>query len=257
MTNDDSDNSNTVSNSDLINDEVFPKFPVIINDAIWAAYSGDEKTQKILNALNTNQRTLKSFPLLEAKLVDGRIYFKNKMFVPDVGQLRLRFIQKFHDDPAAGHPGKTKTYEILNRYYYWPGIIDDVKRFVKNCYGCKKSKTSKNKYHGALKPLPVPDKKWAHISIDFIIDLPVNRDFWGRDCIDIMVVVDRLSKMVKCIFIDGITAKDAARAFYIHVWKDHGLPSSIISDRGRPFVSHFWEQLRKNPHGDDTFWLKI
>ena len=165
------------------------------------------------------------------------------MFVPDVGQLRLRFIPKFHDDPAASHSGKTKTYEFLRRYYYWPGIIDDVKRFVKNCYGCKKSKTSKNKYHGALKPLPVPDKRWAHISIDFIIDLPVNRDLWGKDCINIMVMVDRLSKMVKCILMDEITAKDAARAFYIHVWKDHGLPNSIISDRKRPFVSHFWEPL--------------
>ena len=40
-----------------------------------------------------------------------------------------------------------------------------------------KKKTSKNKYHGALKPLPVPDKKWVHISIDFIIDFPVSRDF--------------------------------------------------------------------------------
>ena len=58
-----------------------------------------------------------------------------------------------------------------------------------------------------------------------------------------MVIVDRLNKMVKCIPIDGITAKDAARAFYIHVWKDHGLFKFIIFDRGRPFVNHFWEQL--------------
>ena len=55
--------------------------------------------------------------------------------------------------------------------------------------------------------------------------------------------MDRLSKMVKCIFMDGIIIKDAARSFYIHVWKDHGLPNFIISDRGRPFVSHFWVQL--------------
>ena len=243
ITNDDSDNSETVSNPDSIDDEAVSEFPATINDAIWAAYSEDERTQEILNALNTNQRTLKGFLLSEAKLVDGRIYFRDKMFVPDVGQLRFRFIQKSHDDPAAGHPGKTKTYEILSRYYYWPGIIDDVKRFVKNCYGCRRSKTFKNKYHGVLKPLPVPDKKWAHISIDFIIDLPVNRDLWGRDCINIMVIIDRLSKTVKYILMDGITAKDAARAFYIHVWKDHGLPSFIIFDRGRPFVSHFWEQL--------------
>ena len=165
------------------------------------------------------------------------------MFVPNVGHLKFRFIQKFHDDPAAKHPGKTKTYEILNRYYYWPGIINDVKRFVKNCYGCRKSKTSKNKYHGAFKLLPVPDKRWAHISIDFMIDFPVNRDFWGKDCINIMVIMDRLSKMMKCIFVDGITAKDAARVFYIHVWKDHGLPNFIIFVWGRPFVSHSWEQL--------------
>ena len=80
------------------------------------------KTQEILNVLNTNQGTLNNFPLSEAKLVEGRIYFKNRMFVPDGGKLRLRFIQKFHDDPVARHPGKTKTYEILYSYYYWPGI---------------------------------------------------------------------------------------------------------------------------------------
>ena len=118
ITNDNSDNSETVSNPDSIDDETASELPAIINDAIWAAYSENEKTQEILNALNTNQRTLKSFLLSEAKLIEDRIYFKNKMFVPDVGQLKFRFIQKFHDDPAAGHPGKTKTYEILNRYYY-------------------------------------------------------------------------------------------------------------------------------------------
>ena len=238
ITNDDSNNSETVPNPDLIDDEFFSRFFVTINDAIWVAYSKNEKPPKKLNAFNTNQRILNYF-LSKAKLIDGRIYFKNKMFLPDIGQLKFRFNQKFHDDPTAGHPNKIKTYEILSRYYYWPGIINDVKRFVKNCYGCKK-KTSKNKYHGAFKPLPIPDKKWVHISIDFIIDFPVSRDFWGKTCINIMVIIERLSKMVKCIFMDGITIKNAARAFYIHVWKDHGLFNFIISNRVRPFVNHFW-----------------
>ena len=113
---------------------------IIINDAIGTAYAEDERTQKNFNALNTGQRTLKKFLLSEASVTDGRIFFRDRLFVPYVGQLRLRFIKKFHDDPAAGHPGKTKTYEILSRYYYWPGIIDDVKRFVKNFYGCRRSK---------------------------------------------------------------------------------------------------------------------
>ena len=186
---------------------------------------------------------MKRFPLSEASVTDGRIFFRDRLFVFDVGQLELRLIKKSHDDSAAGHPGKAKTYEILSRYYYWPGIIDDVKRFVRNCYGCRKNKNSPDKYHGALKPLPVPNKRWFHISIDFIVDLPVSRDLWGRDCINIMVIVNRLSKMVKCIPMDGITAKDAAKAFYTHIWKNHGLPNSIISDRGRTFVSYFWDQL--------------
>ena len=64
------------------------------------------------------------------------------------------------------------------------------------------NKTFKNKYHGVLKILAVQDKKWVHISIDFIIDFPVNRNFWGNFCINIMVMVNRLSKMVKSIFMD-------------------------------------------------------
>ena len=55
-----------------------------------------------------------------------------------------------------------------------------------------------------------------------------------------MVIVDRLNKMVKCIFMDGITTKNAVNVFYIHVWKDHGLLNFIIFDRGRPFVNQFW-----------------
>ena len=219
------------------------EFFITINDAIGTVYAENKRTQEIFNALNTGQRTLKRFFLSETSVTDGRIFFRNKLFVPDAGQLKFRFIEKFHDDPAARHPNKTKTYEILSRYYYWPGIINDVKRFVKNCYGCRRSKNFRDKYHGALKPFPVPDRRWFHISIDFIVDLPINRDLWGKDCINIMVIVDRLSKMVKYIFMDGITVKDAAKTFYIHIWKNHRLFSSIIFDRGRTFVSYFWDQL--------------
>ena len=81
-----------------------------------------KKSKKKLNALNTNQRILIFF-LSRTKLIDGRIYFKSIIFVSDIGQLNIRFIKKSRDDPIAKHLGKTKTYEILNRYYYWPRII--------------------------------------------------------------------------------------------------------------------------------------
>ena len=58
--------------------------------------------------MNTNQHILNFF-LSKIKLMNGRIYFKNKMFLPDVSQFKFRFIQKFHDDPVAMHPNKKKT----------------------------------------------------------------------------------------------------------------------------------------------------
>ena len=70
-----------------------------------------QKTKKYktkLNALNTNQRTLKNFLLSKTKLIDGRIYFQNKMFVPYVVQLKLRFIQSFMMTQLQGTQGKQK-----------------------------------------------------------------------------------------------------------------------------------------------------
>ena len=67
-----------------------------------------KKYLKILNALNTNQRILIFF-ISKTTLMDSRIYFKNKMFVHDIGQLKFRFIKKPHDDPVAKHLNKTKT----------------------------------------------------------------------------------------------------------------------------------------------------
>ena len=78
---------------------------------------------------------------------------------------------------------------------------------------------------------------------DFIVDLPINRNLSDKNCLKIMVLINKLSKMVKCIFIDNITTKDAAKAFYIYIWKSHGFFNFTIFDRGRTFVSYFGDQL--------------
>ena len=54
-----------------------------------------------------------------------------------------------------------------------------------------------------------------------------------------MIVTDRLTKMVKYILMDGITAEDTAKAFYLHIWKDYNLLSSIVTDWGTQFNNHF------------------
>ena len=54
-----------------------------------------------------------------------------------------------------------------------------------------------------------------------------------------MIITDRLTKMIKYILIDGITVEDIAKTFYLYIWKDYNLSSSIITDRETQFNNHF------------------
>ena len=77
-------------------------------------------------------------------------------------------------------------------------------------------------------PNSILEKLWMHISADFITKLPLVQ---GYD--SILVVVDRLTKMVYFIpTTEKISAEELARLFRDNMWKLHGLPESIISDRG-------------------------
>ena len=93
-------------------------------------------------------------------------------------------------------------------------------------------------YNGLLKPLPAPDWRWKDILINFIIDLPVS-----KGCINIMVVVDWLSKMRHLIAYFNILTPAIAQLFLDYVWKLYRLFKTIISNRGNQFISVFWKEL--------------
>jgi len=94
-----------------------------------------------------------------------------------------------------------------------------------------------------LKSLDVPNRRWKDIAMNFIVTVPESKDLNENSAINILIVVDRLSKQVHYEPMSGITALDTARVFYRAIWKHHGLSDSIVSDRGTQFVSHFWDEL--------------
>jgi len=162
-------------------------------------------------------------------------------YVPDYLPLKLQLIRDHHDTPAGGHPGRSKTLELLGRSYYWPKMHQDVGRFVRNCHICQRSHTARHAPFGILRPLPIPDAAWRHISMDFVTGLP-----WSNGFNAILVVVCRLTKMrhlIPCR--DTCTAEQLADLYARHVFRLHGLPQSIISDRGTQFTAKFWKALCK------------
>lgn len=210
---------------------------------IRRTYDTDPLAIEVVNALRNNVRRVKHFPLAECELKNNQVYFRNRLFIPADDELILLILKSLHDSSTAGHPGQSKMLELVSRLYWWPGWTTSVKRFAKNCQQCIRIKPSRLRYQGALQPLPIPAQRWRDISLDFIEALPGSLNEWNVSCSRMLVVVDRLTKQAHFIPCASASAEATARMFYFHIFKHHGLPSSIISDRGTQFVSHFWLAL--------------
>ena len=182
----------------------------------------------------------------DAELLDGYQlkrglwYFGTRIYVPDVETIRTTLLERYHDGITAGHQGLRRTLERLSRFYYWPGIQDWVKDYVKSCDTCQRFNPDNQKPIGVLHPLPVPSRRFVDIAMDFA-SLPTSQG--GFD--SVLVVIDRLTKL--CAFLPGHrtdTAEMVADRFMTGWYcKGAGLPNSIVSDRDSRFLSAFWKSI--------------
>ena len=114
-----------------------------------------------------------------------------------------------------------------------------VGQYVSTCDLCLRTKAQHHLPIGELHPLPIPEEHWEVISVDFIVELP---ESGGYDTI--MAVVDSVGKWLHFIkTVTTITAAGAANLYLCNVWKLHGLPCKVISDRGPQFVALFMKEL--------------
>ena len=173
---------------------------------------------------------------------DSTLTWHGRVFVPDVDDLRERVLQENHDSPMAGHPGRSRTNELIQRDFWWPSLTRDCNAYVDACAICQRTKPLRSKPVGTLMPNESPTDTWSVISADFITKLPKSKGFDS-----VFVVVDRLSKMVRVVPCKekGLNAEKLARLFRDNVWSLFGLPAKVISDRGSAFVSEFTKALNE------------
>jgi hypothetical protein len=173
----------------------------------------------------------------------GTIWFKNRICVPDVGDLRKTILREAHVSAYSIHPGSTKMYQDLKRRYWWYGMKRDVAAHVALCDTCHRVKADHQKPAGLLQLLKVPEWKWEEISMDFIVGLP-----WTPAGYDsIWVIVDRLTKVAH--FIPVKTTHSGVRLVELYMsWIVclHGVPKKIVFDRGTQFTSRFWEKRHES-----------
>jgi hypothetical protein len=175
---------------------------------------------------------------------DEVLLFENRYVIPNDSALRLKVLAENHDSKVAGHFGQFKTMERLRQNFFWSKMDEDAKDYVRSCDVCQRDKTSRHKKYGLLQPLDIPHQPWRSIAMDFITGLPESNGYT-----QIWVVVDRLSKMAHFIPMktgEESPARDLAMTFAREVWRLHGLPADIVSDRGSVFISGFWKELMEH-----------
>jgi len=169
-------------------------------------------------------------------ITDDLLCWKNRIYVPE--GLRQRVIRSEHDSKVAGHFGRDRTMELLSRNFYWGNMERDVRKYCSECDICQRTKAPRHAKHGLLHPLELACKPWTHISTDFITDLPES-----EGATIILVLVDRFTKMAHFVPIKKKDSPTVARAYLENIWKYHGFPEDVVSDRDTTFTGSFFTDL--------------
>jgi Integrase zinc binding domain/Chromo (CHRromatin Organisation MOdifier) domain len=236
-----SDNESTLCDEPRLEPNILPSEL----DRLWErAEQGDVTYQKATEAVRQEKRLFPPELKLKVSIAEcslssqGKLMFRGRRWVPELEELRTKLSQEVHDSRACGHPGRDNHFAILARRFFWPRMSQDIRRFVRNCDSCGRNKAWRDRRQGFLKPLPIPERIWQEISIDFVVDLPPSE---GRT--NMIVITDRLGKGVICDGLENIQAETVAKWFVRNYYRRHHLPRAIVSDRGTQFVGSLWSRI--------------
>jgi hypothetical protein len=230
-----------------------PVLPVQLSSIDWKSiivpcYKDDPVFAKIL-------ANPPAFPKYHISNTDKLVYTENTsgkrvLCIPRKAKLGDQFVYQIllnEAHLAIGHMSVFPTSDYLRRAYWWPKMGDDIEKFCKSCAICQSSKSSNAHPSGLLHHLPIPNRPWESIGMDFVGPLPPSLQPGDpREYNYLIVFIDRLTSLVHLVPTQTtITAKDLAWIYLDTVIRAHGLPKSIVSDRDPKFTSKFWRELQR------------
>jgi len=123
---------------------------------IQKASKVDNEIQDIKTNLDERRKEMKGIALGPCQCTDDLLWYQGKIWIPKDEGIRTTLIAKHHEPPQAGHGGMAKTTALISRRYYWPKIREDIKRFIKNCDTCQRTKMVRHALHGLLQSKKPP-----------------------------------------------------------------------------------------------------
>jgi hypothetical protein len=173
---------------------------------------------------------------------NGVLWFKDCLVVLKDFELRRKIMDETHCSRYSIHPGTNKIYQDWKKNFWWTRMKREIARYVSECDTYWRIKADHLRPTGNLQPLSIPEWKWENICMDYIVGLPRT----SRGYNSIWVIMDRLTKSAHFIPIaTTYRVRQYAELYISHIVCYHGIPKTIISDRGSIFVARFWEQLHE------------
>jgi len=139
---------------------------------IQKASKNDNEIQDIKSNLDEGKKEMKGIAIGLCQWNDDLLWYQRRIWIPNDEGIRKTLITKDHDRPEAGHGGTPKTTKLISRRYYWQRIREDIKRFIRNCDTCQKTKLVRHAPHRLLHSNEAPDRPRKSIPMDFITDIP-------------------------------------------------------------------------------------
>jgi transposase InsO family protein len=171
----------------------------------------------------------------------GVLFFGKHIVVPKDHNLRHLILDEAHSSQFSIHPG-TKMYQDLKQRFWWTRMKQEMDRYVAECDVCQRVKAEHLKPGSTLQPLPIPSWKWENIRMDFFTGLSSSSQ--GYD--SIWLIVDRLTKLAHFFSVKTTyQTKQYAKLYLTRIVCLHGVPKTIVSDRGPQFIAHFWKSFRE------------
>lgn len=155
-------------------------------------------------------------------------------------ETRKIILNDFHLLPTGGHTGINRMYNNIKKYYFWPGLRNDIIKFVKRCDECQRFKHSKPN----VEPMSItttPSHAFQRIFLDIVGPLPENLD----ENRYILTLQCDLSKFVECYAIPNKEAETVAKIFVEQFILRYGIPEEIITDQGTEFLSLVFTNICK------------
>ncbi|KAK5574360.1 hypothetical protein RB653_010668 [Dictyostelium firmibasis] len=152
-----------------------------------------------------------------------------------------KIVREYHDAKYSGHKSFEVVYNNIRHDYYFRDMYSIIKRYIKSCAVCQLNINRKET--GLLQSLEIPYEVWRDISMDFV-SMPKSKMAMNGFQVEVdqcCMIVCRLSKMIHAIpCAKTINAEHTAQLMLNHVFRLHGYPRTIVSDRDPKFISEIW-----------------